>query len=255
VQPLKMSVSTFGTTEANGSNIKSSMARNLPAMVPAICSHDGHFVIVGSGPSMPRMIESIREDKKNGIPICAVKGAHDYLYKNEITPDLFICVDPRDRTENITLAGDETVYMMASRCHPAMFDRLHDKKVVLWHSFGDEAETQYYKGQSCIGGGSTSGLRAITVGFVLGFRNFILYGMDSCLAEDRTTKRFTGEQSGQVIDVIVGDKTFYCNGAMAQQATEIQELMGAMPDIHIEIRGGGLLAAIWDERKKQGMPV
>jgi hypothetical protein len=71
---------------------------------------------------------------------------------------------------------------MASRCAPEMFDHLANRKVMLWNSYGSLDEAKAYKGHPAIGGGSTSGMRAITVGYVLGFRKFVLYGMDSCFA-------------------------------------------------------------------------
>jgi hypothetical protein len=254
MQPLRIDVNCYGTAESNGGNIQSALMRSLPELTPALCAHDGHLVIAGSGPSLPDFIEQIRAERAQGRPLCAVKGAHDLLCKNGINPDLFICVDPRDRRENIQAVNDETIYLMASRCEPAMFDHLAQRKVILWHSYGNEDEARHYTGHMAIGGGSTSGLRAITVGYVLGFRNFILYGMDSCLAADRLTKRFTGEKAGQVVDVIVGDRTFYCNGAMAQQANEVQQLMATWPDAHFEFKGDGLLAAIWAERARLGYP-
>lgn len=255
MQPLRLEVAHYGTPESNGANIVSALKRNLPELTPGLCSHDGHFVIVGSGPSLPHFIDEIKAERELNRPVCAIKGAHDFLCSNGLNPDLFLCVDPRDRRENIQLANHDTIYLMASRCDPVMFDHLAGKRVVIWHSFGVIAEGDFYKGRPAIGGGSTSGLRAITVGYVMGYRNFILYGMDSCLAEDRLTKRFTGEKAGTVFDVIVGDRTFYCNGAMAQQAQEVQDLMTALPGLHLDIKGDGLLAAIWAERKRLGLPV
>jgi hypothetical protein len=82
----------------------------------------------------------------------------------------------------------------------------------------------------------------------------LFYGLDSCLSDDRKTKRFTGEEAGAIVDVIVGDKTFYCNHAMAQQANEFQEIYKVM-DVHIEVKGNGLIAMILEERKRLGKPV
>jgi hypothetical protein len=108
-------------------------------------------------------------------------------------------------------------------------------------------------GKFGIGGGTTSGLRAINVGYVLGYRKFRLYGLDSCLADDKSTKRFTGEKAGAIIDVIVGGRTFWCNHAMAQQAQDFQQLYKVMPDMTVESFGDGLITAILAERRKQGL--
>jgi len=255
MKALAIQCQNYGTAESNSANITSALARGLPEVTPGLCRHDGTFVVVGSGPSLPLFTEEIRQEQRQGRPVCAVKGAHDFLCEKEITPDLFLCVDPRDRRENIQQANDDTIYLMASRCDPVMFDHLKDRKVMLWHSFGSMDEAHAYKGRPSIGGGSTSGMRAITVGYILGFRKFVLYGMDSCLADDKLTKRFTGEQAGQVIDVIVDGRTFYCNGAMAQQANEVQELWRTFPDIHIESKGDGLISAILAARARLGYPV
>lgn len=250
MRELRIQCENYGTAEDNGSNILSALGRNLPTLQPALCAHDGTFVIAASGPSLPSFIEEIRKEQESGRPVCSINGAHDFLVESGVIPNLFLTVDPRPMPQNVKSPQPETIYCLASRVNPELFDRLKEHRVMLWHSYGAAAEAPYYKGQPSIGGGSTSGMRAITVGYIMGYRKFILYGMDSCLAEDRLTKRFTGEQAGVVVDVTVGDRTFYCNGAMAQQAQEFQELFRTFPGIQIEAKGDGLIAAILEERKK-----
>jgi uncharacterized Rossmann fold enzyme len=256
MQPLRLLVSTYGSDEANGANIESAKARGLPELIPALCSHDGHFVIAGSGPSLPDFLPELKAEQIAGRPICAVNGAYDFLVDNDIIPNFFLTVDPRPMPQNVTKPQHETIFLLASRANPELFDRLQGFNIMLWHSYGNLDEAKYYQGSRAVyGGASTSGLRAITIAYIMGFRNISLYGLDSCLAADRITKRFTGEHAGQVIDVIVGDRTFYCNGAMAQQAKEIQEYPQFLEGLHLDIKGDGLLAAIWAERKRLGYPI
>jgi hypothetical protein len=254
LKPLEVRVVQAGTTESNSENIRSALARGLPELAPAVCSHDGTFVIVASGPSLPSFVQDIRAEQAKGRPICAINGAYDFLVENGITPNFFLTVDPRPMPQNVTKPQQETVYLLASRVNPEVFDRLKDHKIMLWHSWSREPECDAWKGKFGIGGGTTSGLRAVNVGYVLGFRKFVMYGMDSCLAPDRDTKRFTGEVVGPglVIDVRVGDRTFYCNGALAQQANEFQLLYQGMPDATIDAKGDGLIAAIIAERRRLG---
>lgn len=247
---LSIQCENYGTVESNSANIRSALGRGLPAFSPALCAHDGTFVVAASGPSLPGHVEDIRAEARSGRPICAVNGAYDFLVEAGITPNLFLTVDPRPMPQNVKSPQADTVFLLASRAAPELFDRLKDHKVMLWHSFGLLDEAQAYKGHPSIGGGSTSGLRAITMGYMMGYRQFVLYGMDSCLADDRITKRFTGEKAGAVVDVIVGGRTFWCNGAMAQQANEFQELFKTFPGINIEAKGDGLIAAILAERAK-----
>lgn len=263
---------TAGTPESNAENIRSCLARGLPEFAPAPCIHDGTFVIAGSGSSLLKSLDGLREEQRLGRPICAIKGAHDYLIENGIDPDLFVSVEPRERP--LKYVSDKTCYMLASRVAPSLFDQVKGKNVLVWHSFSSEnnhpptpidgqplhwkdfnplPECEVWRGRFGVGGASTSGLRAFNLAYIMGFRKIVLYGMDSCLAEDRYTKRFSGENIGEskVIDVIVDGKRFFCNGALASQAMEFQEVIGMFKDMKVTVKGGGLLAAIMEAREKR----
>ena len=237
-------------------NVLSALARNLPEFQPALFGHDGTFVIVGSGPSMPAQLEAIRQERAQGRPIVAIKGAHDWLVDNGVEPDVFVCVDPRDRRTGIQSKNGRTLYMIASRCDPVMFDHLFECKVMVWHSWSEDEDIPELRGKNRIGGGSTSGLRAINLGYCMGFRRFVLYGFDSCLADDGKTKRFTGEEAPPqaIMDLVICGRRFLCNAALAMQASAFQERYRVMPGITVDARGGGAIAAIIEERRKRGMP-
>jgi uncharacterized Rossmann fold enzyme len=252
MKKLELTVQAAGTPEELCSNIRSALARGLPELTPAPTSHDGTFVCVASGWSMPSFIDEIRAQREMGRPIVAVKAAHDYLCDHGIDPDIWVNLDPRDRTNGIQKANDHTVYFVASRCPPITFDHLKDRKIMLWHSWSDGPECKALPGgKLAIGGGTTSGMRAINIGYLLGYRKFVLYGYDSC-NDAEGKKRFTGEMTGPTLDVYVGaeKRKFTCNAAMAQQANEFQMLYAVMPDITVEAKGPGLIAAIIDERKR-----
>lgn len=259
MKPLAFDVKTFNVPEGVTSHIESAMKRGLPELLPAICSHDGTFVIVGSGPSLANTWEELKEERAKRRPICAVKGAHDFLVEKGIEPELFFSIDPRDRRNNVSKETKNTVYLLASRCAPVMFDHLKDRYVMLVHtgSAHDENKLMHDLGvKYIIGGMSTSGLRAVNLGYYMGFRNFVMYGMDSCNAEDGITKRVDGSLTGQIQGVRVGNAyagpEFTGNIAMIQQALDFQKIYQYLPDAHIEVKGGGLLAAIIEERKKKG---
>ena len=254
MQKLELTVQAAGEPEELCSNIRSALARGLPELAPAPCAHDGTFVCVASGWSMPNFIDEIRAERAKGRPIIAVKAAHDFLCENGIEPDVWVNLDPRDRTSGIQRLNDHTVYMPASRCPPSTFDYLKGKRVLLWHSWSDSPEIKAVgPGKLAIGGGTTSGMRAINIGYILGYRKFVLYGYDSCNRADGI-KRFTGEKTGPTLDVYVGDgvekRKFVCNAAMAQQANEFQMIYAVMSDITVEAKGPGLIAAIIEERRK-----
>jgi hypothetical protein len=48
-------------------------------------------------------------------------------------------------------------------------------------------------------------------------------------------------------------RKFTCNAAMAQQANEFQMIYSVMPEITVEAKGPGLIAAIIEERRKMAL--
>jgi hypothetical protein len=254
MQPLEITVQAAGTEEELCSNIRSALARGLPELTLAPTKHDGNMVLVASGWSMPDFIDEIKAHRRAGRPIVAIKAAHDFLCKNGVQPDLWINLDPRDRTSGIKLLNDHTIYMPASRCPPSTFDYLKGRKMLLWHSWAPGPEMEAIgPGKVAVGGGTTSGLRAVNIGYLLGFRNFTMYGYDSCNRADGL-KRFTGEYTGPSVDIWVGGpegKKFNCNMAMAQQANEFQKLFSVMGDITVDVKGPGLIAEIMRVRHER----
>ncbi len=254
--PLALDVATFNSPEGIPAFIERNIARGLEEFKPALCTNDGTFIICGAGPSLADFGAEIRAERDKGRPICAAKGAHDWLCENGLAPDLFVSIEPRDRRNNLKCESDRTIYLLASRCAPEIFDHLKDRPVMIWNAASCEEENAIFRKhgyKTLVGGLSTSGLRAVNIGYFLGFRKFVLYGMDSCNAADGMTKRVDGSQSGQTIEVTVGGpggRKFTCNVAMAKQAQDYNYLFSMMPDITVDIMGDGLLAAMEAERRK-----
>jgi hypothetical protein len=217
--------------------------------------HDGTLVICGSGPSIEKHVEDIRRDKEAGKTICAVKGAYDFLRGHGITPDLYLSVEPRYKA--VTNPAKETTFLLASRCHPQMFEDLKPYSVLLWHSWSTDDQMEALQGKVCIGGGTTSGLRAVNLGYCLGFTRFKMYGMDSSLGtkgEKRVGQEKLGDRVNK-IEVQVGENgpAFITNMAMAAQAQDFQSIYDVMPEVTIDVIGEGLIPAIWEQRKQRGL--
>jgi uncharacterized Rossmann fold enzyme len=259
LEPLRIEVSQFGAAEQRAEHIRTNIARGLPEFTPALVEHDGTMVVVGSGPSLPTFIEQIKEERAKGRPICCVKGAHDFLCEHGLEPDLFVSVEPRDRRHNIRKHNDHTVYMLASRVAPEMFDYLAERKIIIWHSYGTEDEIEVLKSANtryAVGGGSTSGLRAIALTYQMGFRHFILVGFDSCLGANGFKRFDSGKFEGitRPVRLEPDGREYIGNMAMLAQAREFQTATyGVLPNIHFDVWGDGLIAGIVEQRKKKGL--
>jgi hypothetical protein len=254
--PLAINVSQCGLLEGIGENIKHSLSLGLPELQFGLLTHDGTFVLCASGPSIEFHVDEIRADQAAGKTICAVKGAYDFLRGHGITPDLYLSVEPRYKP--VLNPAQETSFLLASRCHPQLFEDLKSHRVYVWHSWSVEDGTEHLIGKPLVGGGTTSGLRSVNVGYLLGFRKFKWYGMDSSLGlkgEKRVGQDPLGSDVKQV-EVFVGEddpKGYITNMAMGAQAQEAQTIYSVMPDITIDVIGSGLIPAIWEQRKLRGM--
>lgn len=241
-------------------NVVSACARGLVEFWPYtdsegyVADSGREAVIVGSSPWLPEHIEEIRAHKARGDAIIAVKGAHNVLVRNGIIPYAAIAVDPQERIRECFEPTDWVTYLIASQCHPAVFDRLKDSKVILWHSSSGAMDgLDDVAGSILVSGGSTSGLRAIYLAYLMGFRRQHLYGFDSCL-QGRQVK-VTGEmlaEGKQLIDVWVAGRKFVCNAAMAAQASEFTTCLSNLDGVRVTVYGDGLLAAIAREGARLG---
>jgi hypothetical protein len=145
--------------------------------------------------------------------------------------------------------------MIASQCHPAMFDNLDGYQVTLWHPYVKKGQDRP-KNSMLIGGGTTSGLRAISLFYVLGYRQFELFGFDSC--NDGKLLRVNGEglkDGDKLIQVKIDPQgeIFHCNTAMALQAEHFQTYYEYLPDATFNGHGHGLIQAIIKKREQNMM--
>lgn len=255
MQPLAIDVRQFGQPEGIADNIRHSLSLGLPELQLGLYRQDGTFVICASGPSIENHVEDIRKDLQDGKTICAVKGSYDFLRSHGITPDIYLSVEPRYKP--VTNPARESTYLLASRCHPQMFEDLKSFRIVLWHSWSTTDQMELLQGRPCIGGGTTSGLRAVNLAYCLGFRRFKMYGFDSSLGV-RGEKRVGQEKLGEHVnttEVQVGEEgpRFITNMAMAAQAQDFQSIYDMMPDIMVDVIGTGLIPTIWNQRKERGL--
>lgn len=227
--------------------------------------HGGQISIVGSGPSVKSQLNKIKKDKRKGIPIFAVKGAQQWLLDNNVVPDFAIAVDPQTHIiECFKTVHPDVVYLIGSQVHPWTFQYLHDKgaKIVLWHLFS-KTNVDLLKDKLQVGGGSTSGLRAITISYLMGFDDFKLYGFDCCL-QDKSLRKITGETYGndakdRILQLNINGEIFYTDPAFAAQADEFQMIVRTMRDpkrglAKFRSYGKGMITAICRDQKKQGNP-
>jgi hypothetical protein len=253
--PLKITGKCVAEDETLFANMDAAIARGYPQIKEAQPAKLGAILLVASAPSVKGQLELIKKMKAAGSPIVAIKGAHDWLIDNGVMPDYALAIDPQEHRIAFYKPQPTVHYMIASQCHPAMFDNLDGYQVTLWHPYVKKGQDRP-KNCMLIGGGTTSGLRAISLFYVLGYRQFELFGFDSC--NDGDLLRVNGEglkEGDKLIEVKIDPQgeTFYCNTAMALQAEHFQTYYDYLPDATFNAHGRGLIQAIIKKRKQNMM--
>lgn len=240
--------SVVGNTGDNTivNNIKSAIAAGYEFIKPHP-AHEYHAVICGGGPSITENIEEIKQRKALGQVIVALNGALKWLTNHGVEADYHILLDAR--LENIDFVPPDgictkTALLYSAQCHPEVLKNAHNP--ICWIPYADglpqllgEFEAAY------IGGGSSVGLKAIPLLWVLGYRTMHLYGYDSSYRE---AEHHAYDQplnaKENIITVEVAGQKFLAAPWMASQAMEFRDLMAHFVNKEgctITVHGDGLL--------------
>lgn len=197
-------VKSFGVMKDERNDHTRLNVLKTPRRIPdqPIPPHPGVALICCYGPSLNSTFELLKQQRKKlSATLISVSGAHDFLRKKNITPDIHIECDPRaHKAKMMRKLSRDTKYYMASCCHPEVIDRLVSHDLTLWHLYnGPESfEIRDIKSEetaAMIPGGGSVGLRTLTLLYFLGYRNFIVHGMD-CSFEGN--EQHAGAHSGKV---------------------------------------------------------
>lgn len=237
-------------------HLKSAVKREIPHFFPSP-QHDHEIALIGSGPSIKGQVEEIRALKERGVYIMAIKAAHDFLIGHDIIPHMAIMVDPQPHiVKCFQKKRPDVFYMVASQCNPLVFDYFSDSKAVLWHLLtGKEGEKEVFNKEIALGGGSTSGMRAMTLAWAMGFRKFHLFGYDSSLTDTTLKIDGTGVGEKEVLTLWIDGREFKSNPAMSAQTTEFEKVMNSFKgQIQVRAYGDGAIPWLAACRVKRGIP-
>jgi hypothetical protein len=252
LSPLQIKVCCNTDGDRTKEHVKSAAARNL-AVVQALEPNARHAVIVGGGPSLKWNWTEIFYWISEGADIFALNGTAKFFNDRCILPTFQVMVDPREA--NVSMLGKAKEYLIASQCHPAVFDAVNPDNTGLFHMVGS---AQGLVDGTLIGGDITVGLVAPCLAYTLGYRSMHLYGYDSSYADgdhhaynqDQTDQeQMTLEVFAQVDGRMVPFTTNYAMAKQAELFPRTAELLcnhGAVITVH----GTGLLPTIANSLRK-----
>ena len=210
--------------------IERQITANVMRDIPWLCRGElksGPLSIVGGGPSLSRHWHQLMA---GGTDIMALNNAYAYLTERDIVPDYFMLLDARpENVEFLRDARPQTVHYIAAQAHPDVFERLAclDTRLYLTnHPFIIENAHEWRapnNGPKVIIHGTvgTVGIKALALGYALGYREFHLYGYDSSYEGD-AHHAFTQtlNDSATKMEVFLGSTRYVTSASMAHQAAE-----------------------------------
>ena len=239
----------FGNVEIN--------SRTCKRWVSQVPAHDGHAIIVGGGPSVADELDIIRKRHALGQKIFALNGAAKFLNKNNIIPEYQVILDAR--AGNIDLLGRADEYLIASQCHPTLFDSVSN--ITIWHPAVEELEKYLpdYDGEyAMIGGGTTVGLSTMCLAYTMGYRKLHLFGYD-CSHRNAMGHAYKQKMNDNDIlcKVTVNGKVFTSSLTMARQAELFPQVCNNLIDLGciITVDGDGLIKEVLADMRSNSVPM
>jgi hypothetical protein len=247
-----------GTDESRWENIKASVLK-YPDIVQEAPAHNRRAIIGCYGPSLQQSWPALLEQSKDpDSDVVSVSGAHDFLLSKGIVPRFHIECDPRPhKADNIAKPHSETEYLLASTCHPKMFEKIEGAKIRLWHTSDGEVARRIVdelksKAPLVFGGGSV-GLRAITVMYRMGYRKLSIFGMDCSFSDDGSLKwagahaQKENQKEFPLIRVAYNGRIFTTTWILLTYGTDFFDMMNRIldqdPNVEFRVFGDGLLQA------------
>lgn len=225
--------------------IKSALQRPIGRIQPGNELRVGPIAVVGFGPSLEDTWEQIRGHHY----IMSCSGSHKFLLERGIVPTWHVEVDPRDH--KVGLIGPphpDVEYLIASTCHPKVFDHLAGFNVKLWHVFDptDDGRRMLPSGEWAVTGGCDVGLRALTLAAFLGFKDLQVFGLDGCAKAMDTRRHAADHPNGKQPYAVCSYEgvDYYTTPAMLEAAKQTFHELDQLPLVVATFHGEGLIQAM-----------
>lgn len=228
-------------TELRDEQIKINIRKVKGRLEPDSVLKTDPIAIVCFGPSLNETWEELKKFKY----IISCSGAHKFLIDKGIIPTWHIDLEPREhKVKMLGTPHKDVEYLIASTIHPKYLDQLSGYNVKLWHIFANEEEGARVlpRGEWMITGGSSVGLRCMTIARFLGFTNLHIFGMDGSISEksgshtshhpNAPKEHFETEYNG---------KKFITTPSILFCAKETFKELDQMPDVKATFHGDGLV--------------
>lgn len=237
--------------ELRDDQVKIAVHRIKDHIISSDIVNDNPVAIVCYGPSLKKTWPLL----KNFERIMTCSGAHQFLLEKGIVPTWHVDLDPRvHKVKMLGTPHKDVEYLMASSCHPSMWDVLEGYKVKLWHIYNGEDQKEvplnYPRGEWILTGGNNVGQRCLVVARLLGNRNLHIFGMDCSFPLDESHHAGVHLNANpKIYEAPYKGKLYYCEPVMIDYARQFFHEINQLPDVKFTLYGEGLLQHMVEEKK------
>ena len=233
-------------------NIRVNSALDLEWMstVPA---HDGIAVVVGGGGSINGLVDEIKNLKGT---VFAMNGASKWCQDHGIEVDYQCILDAKEET--ISLIDHKAKnHLFASQVNPKLMTSVCSP--IVWQCNTGDIEKDFPPeriargGYALVSGGSACGNSSLTAVYAMGYREFHIFGFDSCHHEDKS-HAYSQPMNDNIPNVEVkwGGKEYKASVAMKAHAEDFQITSQALKQhgCNFTLYGEGLLQTMYHTTAK-----
>jgi hypothetical protein len=202
------------------------------------------LTIIANGPTARKVdLRSIKS------PTLAVNGAMHLFSEVGISPTYWAACDPQAIVADFLpdCPPTDTIYLVASKCHPSVFEKLNGRDVQVWHVNDHHADGASHIPPSC-----SITITASWLMHRLGFTDFEYWGWDGCFLDGRHHASNADEFGvpvlrmnfgGTIVDgEVLGGRLFSTTRAWAAEAKGAEQFFNLARyfDIGVRINGDGM---------------
>lgn len=242
-QEIIFDVRTPIDDEGLRANVRHALSLRLPELRDFEYPMQEALDIVASGPSARRFPFAV------GGTAMALNGALRFLLSSGLQhPAYWAGCDPQEAmTDFLAETPPDVTYLVASKCHPSVFDILLSRScnVVLWHVHED-ATRDLLEYLPRIGSCVSITNCAFELGAALGFRSFHTWGWDGCYMDGKDHV-LPQPHNGSDVNLIMDEWTFASTTSWALEAQDALGRMIGFP-FPVHVHGGGFFGEFLRER-------
>lgn len=235
-QPVLFDIRTPVPNEGLRENVRAALARGHREIRLHARADTSPLRIIANGPSAAQY-------DGGKWQTLALNGALSLFREG---PHMWAGCDPQpELAEFLTHAPRDTLYLIASKCHPRVFETLEARgcAIALWHVY-EPATADLLTDRLAVGAGCSITTCSFELGAHLGYRSFDVWGWDACFGSDGACHAGQFRDGGSERITVEVDETrqFPTTHSWALEVEDARHHLAGFP-FPITIHGGGLMGA------------